>query len=89
MADLKDLFGVDEEKATEGVWVPLGKGVEVKVARANNPKYQKLVTRLLRPHRRVIRRGGEAADAVMEEILNRAMAQAILLDWKNIEIDGK
>ena len=88
MADVKKLFGTDATKETEGVWESLSEDVKIKVARIGNPNYQKVLQRLMRPHRRAVRRG-TVDDSVIEQCVTKAIAETVLLDWEGLEEDGK
>jgi hypothetical protein len=85
--DLKKAFGTSAKLETEGVWVDLGDGGSVKVARAGNPDNRKLLKRLVAPHKAALR-SDRLPDEVLERITTQAMAQTILLDWKGLEEDG-
>jgi len=86
--DLKTEFGTDEKKEIEGVWEDMGDGFSIKIARANNPNYDKWFTRLTKGIKRQLRN-----DTVPEEksraIMIQIMAKTILLDWKGMFEDGK
>ena len=88
MADIRKLYGTDENKETDGIWQDMGDGIKVKIARIGNPKYQKLFQKISKPHRKAIRRGTLKED-VAEKLMIECMAKTIVLDWKNIEVDGK
>ena len=87
MADVKKLFGTDSEKEQEGVWHEMGEGLEMRIARIGNPKYQKRFQALSKPHRRAIRRG-TLADEVAEKLMVQCLSETIVLDWKGLEEDG-
>lgn len=69
-----------------GVWVPYAAGIEVKIARLGNPKYEAYLRKLSAPHTRQLR-DGELDNTVAEELTKRAMARHILLDWRGMEDD--
>jgi hypothetical protein len=86
--DIKKQYGTSETLEQSGVWVDMGDGASVLVARSGNPDNSRLIKRLLAPHK-VALRNGKLADDVAERITIEAMAETILLDWKGIEEDGK
>ena len=88
MADIGKSYRTDKVAEKEGVWVELNEGMEVKVARLNNPTYQRIWEREMRPFRAQFERG-LLADDKMEQIIVKVMSECILIDWKNIEFDGK
>lgn len=86
--DLGKTFGTSDKLENEGVWIDLGEGAAIKVARAGNRANQRLLRKLAAPHR-VALRSGKLPDDVMERITVQAMAETILIDWKNIEFEGR
>ena len=88
MADIRKLYGTDENKEKEGIWQDMGDGIRIRIARIGNPNYQKLFQRLSKPHRKAIRRGTLKED-VAEALMIECMAETIVLDWEGIELDGK
>lgn len=81
--DLEKEFGVDAEKAEEGVWIPIGDdGAELLIAAMPNAKYDAF----MEPHFRRYRRLGRE---VPEEIYEEAVARAVLLGWKNLKLKGQ
>lgn len=78
-------FKTDAAKETEGVWQPLGDGVELLIARMNNPACK----RAFRRH--AGRFKGMALELLpaekQDEIYARVMAETVLLDWRET-VDG-
>lgn len=85
--DLKQ-FKLDKKAEKEGIWVEIGDGAKIKVARLGNPAYQGAIRRMGKPFARQMRHGGVDTD-VLEGITRRAMARHILLDWEGLEVDGE
>lgn len=79
-------FKQNVSSAQEGVWVDVGDGLEVKIARMGNKKYNETIRKLSKPYKTAIR-NGTLADSVFEEMQNKAIAEAILLDWTGLEDD--
>jgi len=80
-----------EEVGQAGVWVDLGEGLRVKVARMSrtNVNYRNALQQLGRPHRSLVRRTGEMPEDVAEQITLEAAAKHILLGWEGlVEDDG-
>lgn len=72
------------EKEVDGVWVDFAMGIQLKIARARNPKYQELLRKLIDPVRVEIR--DDKLDIKdFNDIILEVRAKTILLDWKNIE----
>jgi hypothetical protein len=73
----------DNSLVESGVWADFG-GSQFLIAGYNNPKFQRTLTRLQAPHRRKIEKG--TLDPVESKgILCRAIAEGILMDWKNVK----
>jgi len=92
--DVLNKFGTDPELEEGGVWITAARDpdqpdapLQVRIARLGNPKYRKAYQRLIEQFR-VDRT--EASDAdVIREVVSRACAEAVLLDWRNMELDGE
>ena len=84
MAQLSKRYGTSAQKEAEGVWVSLGDGIRVKVARANNPAHMKITERLIKPFRRQIQNNSISMDKT-NELTIKAMSLGILKDWEGIE----
>ena len=87
MADIESIK-TDAKKEAEGVWVDFAEGIQLKIARARNPKYAELLRTLVDPVRKDIRNDKLSTDD-FADILLEVRAKTVLLDWKNIEEKGK
>lgn len=83
-----DSFKTDQSKEVEGMWVDAGSGLQLKIARINNPKYESYLQSIGRPIRHKIQRGS-ANNSEIEDIAKRAMAKYVLLDWHNLQDDSE
>ena len=72
------------DKEENGVWVDFAEGIQLKIARARNPKYQEFLRDLVEPKRVEIREDKISIDD-FNDILLQVRAKTVLLDWKNIE----
>lgn len=80
----------DAKMEKEGVWVEEAGGLKLKIARLENPDYQRFMARKTKPFRNQIRRGNlESVREKMDLIIREAFARFILLDWKNLTDKGK
>lgn len=86
--DFAKHYRTDETGEAEGVWIDWAEGARLKVARLGNPTYQKRFQALLKPHRHLRDRGLLPED-VQSEILNKCIAETILVDWEGVEYEGK
>lgn len=79
----------DPKLEEEGVWRPLGSGAEALVARIGNKKYRSMIRRKLKANRVILEQEDDLAEEIGEEVMNEVYAHTILLDLKNVSIDGK
>jgi len=88
MADLLELFGTDTKLAEEGVWHTLGDGFRVRIARWNNPAFQRALEDEME---RVadIRDDGGLSEEQDRQIMARVMAGTIVTDWEGAEYEGQ
>ncbi len=75
--DLSD-FMTDPVKENDGVWFPIGSKREVKIARAGNENYKRLVRAKYRQNRTLIEQDDDAAADLNDEIMIEVTAQTIL-----------
>jgi len=87
MADINSIK-IDLKKEIEGIWVDFAEGIQLKIARVRNVKYIELLQNLIEPYRKNIREDKVKAED-FADILLEVRAKTILLDWKNIEENGK
>lgn len=77
------VFGaVDRKKIDTGSWFE-SDGQKFLVARHDNARYQGAIESLKRPHARAFQRN-EVSAGVLEDIICRAMSQALLLGWEGV-----
>ncbi len=86
--DLYQQFETDETAEAEGVWVTIGIGARLKIARAGNPKHAAAIKRLSAPHIRPGMRMADIPDDVFSTITKEAVAESILVDWEGITRNG-
>ena len=83
--DLTETYGTDPKKKNEGVWVDVAIGAKIKVARLNNPVYKEEYQKLTQGIRSV----ESLTETTKIELLCKAMAHGVLIDWKGIDYKGK
>lgn len=77
----------DTELAENGVWVPVGDGARIKVAKSGNRKHRQLVQQLRRPYRSYELAGKDLPEDIQRDIAVKATASTILLGWEGIQDD--
>lgn len=77
---------IDEDRAADGTWTDY-MDVPLLIARANNDKFRKIFRRLSKPHANAIEKN-RLNDDIAQKILCRAMAEAILVGWKQEQFPG-
>lgn len=80
-------FKTNQSLEVEGVWVDIGEGAQVKVARIGNTAYQKYIERAYKPYRKM-QRTGTVPEDLQRRIFTDALANTILLDWKGFTDDN-
>ena len=86
--DFKKTFGYNKEKATEGIWIDIGQDASIKVAKLGTNQYQLALMRHTRKYQAQLRNNAIDPD-IAAEITANTLADAILLDWKGFEENGK
>jgi hypothetical protein len=84
MFDIRD-FKQDKQKAEEGIIRKFGDDAHIRVARADNPKYQKKMRGSLEQYRNF--RRGKIPAGVIDDAVCAAVAETILLEMKGFR-DG-
>lgn len=76
----------DGQQEVEGVWVETGVGDSAfRIARFNNPQYRAYVAKHTKPLQLAAGFGQPIDPEKLEEIVSNAIAETILLDWRDIE----
>lgn len=98
MEEFYDVFAecaTDPVLENEGVWRDVGKKGRIKVARANNRAYSKLLNRLASENQEVLDRKNpdgtatDEADAKSDQIMIECYARTILLGFEGLGYQGK
>lgn len=86
--DIRKIYSTNEEKVTEGVWVPFG-DAEIKLKRAggSNKAFNESYEKAMKPHRFNMVRG-KIDDETIRKININLYAKHIITDWKGIKEDG-
>lgn len=81
-------FDADLPTLDEGVWTTWSDS-EFKIAHISNLKFQRALSRLQQPHRRKLE-SGTLDPKVNREIVCKAMAGTVLIDWRGVgDREGK
>lgn len=100
MLDMFEEFAVDEKKAIEGVWwviesrtnySPVDESeiagrAAVKIASRDSPKYRHCIEKKKKPF---LLRGTDIDETTAERLNAEALAETVILDWKNWMIGDK
>jgi hypothetical protein len=76
---------VDTEKELKGVWKSWN-GIELLIARANNPKHAAAMQKHLEPVLHIVREEGNNG-GMAETVAKKAAAETLLLDWRDLEAE--
>jgi hypothetical protein len=85
--DIDNAFA-NPEAETDGVWIDYRDGSKVKLARLGNKKFRRVYEGLLKPHLRKQRDGTLDSD-IENNLVCKAFAKSILLDWDGFTQKGK
>ena len=76
-----EAFAIDEQKESEGVWIPIAGGVEFLIARANNPNYLKALTSFYKVNRAAVDRQ-LMEDGEADDIMCKILAETVFLGFR-------
>ena len=85
--DLLD-YATDPQLENEGVWVPMDEDTKLLIARFENPKMRKMRERLSAPLAKARGRAGLTPEDG-KGVLNKCMAECLLLGWENLNMGGE
>lgn len=88
MAGFKDRYATDRSLEEEGVWVDYGDGLKVKVRRLNSKHSRETRRKLEKPYAAQFR-NRDMPESLQEELLNKQVAKAIVVDWEGVENPDK
>ncbi len=81
MANFKKNYNHDKIAAEEGVWTPIGGGIEVKIRAWDSAHTKALRTKLEEPYKAITRLGKPIPEDDQNEINKKILAFSSLLDW--------
>lgn len=87
MFDIDKLM-TDESLEVEGVWVNLGDGAEMLIARENNEEYTDFLQGLVAANRALIDQNDKASRKVQQDLINQTYARHVLKGVKNFRFRG-
>lgn len=82
---LNKQFGTNKAKEEEGVKHDLGDGAWIQVRRANSEAAKAVLKRLQKPYAKMAR----VPDHVGEDIVNKFLAQGVIVAWGGMQLDGQ
>lgn len=85
--NVKKQFGTDLNAEVNGSEVEFS-GEKFQIARAGNPKYSRMLSKLVEKHQKELNLKNDAADALSDKILIDVMAETVLLGWALGAIEG-
>jgi hypothetical protein len=78
-----DFARIDPTKETDGVWFPYAEGVQLRVARHDNPKFQAKMRELLKPFAMQVKNETLPVTKA-EELFKLAASSTLLVDWSGV-----
>jgi hypothetical protein len=85
--ELNQLF-VDPDIAEKGVWVDFYGDSKLLLASTESKKYKSTLAKLARAHRIQLDEANEDATQLVQAITAEALAKCVLLDWRDVKMDG-
>jgi len=85
-------FQSDPDKEVMGGWTTLkvgGDEMQIKLARTGNANSQNLLRTLLKENERALEPNDDEANKLFLELTKEVMAKYIVIDWKDVLVDGK
>lgn len=79
-------FATDLDLEENGVWIDLGDGTRIKLARIGNPAYKKHFRQQLKPYRSVAARKN-ISEKKWAEMSAELLSKTVVLDWEGWEDD--
>lgn len=76
-------FDADLSQVDDGVWKEYDTS-SFRIAHISNLKFQRALARLQQPHKRKLQEG-TLDPKINQDIVCRAMAEGVLLDWKDVK----
>lgn len=76
-------YATNKNLEEDGVAVDFGDGIEVTIRRLNSAKSREVRRRLEKPYTKGFR-GQDMPESLQEELLNKQIAEAIIVDWKGV-----
>jgi hypothetical protein len=86
--DLAKHYRTNIEREEKGQWVEWGEDTKLLIARLGNPQYQTRFQALMKPHRH-LRDRGLLPDDIQSEILNKCIAETVLLGWEGVTYEDE
>lgn len=84
MAGLRKRYNTDTSLEEEGVWVDFGDGLKVRVRRLSSKHSRDTRRKLEKPYSTQFR-GREMPDSLQEQLLNKQLAESIVVDWEGVD----
>lgn len=81
-------FKSNLQNENAGVWMELGEGARVKLARINSKPYRKELVEKMKPHR-VALDNGVLDEEISKRIIAECMANHIIKDWEGFTLNGE
>jgi len=84
-----EMYNTEKDLEKDGIWFEPNPNFRIKIARAGgaNKKYQAMIDKLAKPHRRAI--AAEAIDPeVLNEILKEAFVKTVVRGWQ-VKVNGE
>lgn len=83
MPSFLERYATNKDLEEDGVWVDYADGLKVKLRRMNSVKSRETRRRLEKPYTKGFR-GQDMPETLQEELLNKQLSEAIVVDWEGV-----
>ena len=84
MSNFAQRYRTDPVLEEEGVWIDLGEGIKIRVARTRSKAAKTALMRLHRPYESLRQSGRGLPEALQDKLTKQWVAEAILRDWQGV-----
>lgn len=84
MSKFSERYKTNRSAEEDGIWVDFGDGIKVKIRRMNSQHSKDTRQVLEKPYAAAFR-GREMPQSLQEELMNKQLAQSIVVEWEGVE----
>lgn len=89
MGKFSQRYGVDKDRAENGVTVDFGDGVKVTLRRSSSKHSRDVREKLERPYTNMTRTGRPLPADIQEKLNKAHLIEGIIIDWEGVELNDQ